>query len=74
VISPPVEVEIAERRVRFVGLNVISGRVMVEYDVDPPLRRDWPHGAALLKLHVTDGIEDEAYPTQWVSGLSGGLS
>lgn len=64
-ISPPVEIEIAERRVRFVGLNLISGKVMVEYDVDPPLQRDWPHGPTLLKLHVTDDIDNKAYPTHW---------
>lgn len=38
---------------------------MVEYDVDPPLERDSPFGPALLRLHVTDDIEHEAYPTQW---------
>jgi hypothetical protein len=64
-ISPPVEVEIAERRVRFVGLNLISQRVMVEYDVDPPLERDSPHGPALLTLHVTDDVDDDPYPTHW---------
>jgi hypothetical protein len=58
-ISPPVEVEIAERRVRF------GGKVMVEYDVDPPLQREWPHGSTLLELHVTDDLEDGAYPTHW---------
>jgi hypothetical protein len=64
-ISPPVAVEIAKRRVWFVGLNLISGRVMVEYDVDPPLRRHSPLGPALLRLHVTDDIGAEAYPTFW---------
>lgn len=65
-ISPPVEVQIAERRVRFVGLNLISQRVMVEYDVDPPLIRDSPHGPALMTLHVTDDVDnDETYPTHW---------
>jgi hypothetical protein len=60
-----VAVKIAERQVRFVGLNLISQRVMVEYDVDPPLRRDRPNGPALLKLHVTDDIDNKAYPTHW---------
>jgi hypothetical protein len=64
-ISPPVETEISERRVRFVGLHLISNRVMVEYDVYPPLQRDMPFGPALLQLLVTDDIDDHAYPTRW---------
>jgi hypothetical protein len=64
-ILPPVEVEIDERRVRFVGLNLIDRRVMVEYEVDPPLQRDSPFGPVLLTLHVTDDVDDEAYPTHW---------
>jgi hypothetical protein len=64
-VSPPVAIEIAARRVRFVGLNLISQRVMVEYDVDPPLRRDSPQGPELLRLYVTDDVGNEAYPTKW---------
>jgi hypothetical protein len=64
-ISPPVETEISERRVRFVGLHLISNRVMVEYDVYPPLQRDTPFGPVLLELLVTDDIDGDAYPTCW---------
>lgn len=64
-VSPAVETQINERQVRFVGLHLISSRVMVEYDVYPPLQRDMPFGPVLLQLRVTDDIDDAAYPTRW---------
>jgi hypothetical protein len=51
--------------VTFVGLNLLNGAVMIEYDVDPPLGRErhrWPH---LLSLLVTDDVSDDVYPTSW---------
>jgi hypothetical protein len=64
-ISPAVEMEINGRRVRFVGLNLISNRVMVEYDVYPPLQRNTSFGPELLQLVVRDDTCDDAYQTHW---------
>jgi hypothetical protein len=64
-IKPPVVATIREHRVTFVGLNLLNGAVMVEYEVDPPLGREshhWPH---FLSLLVTDDVSDDVYPTSW---------
>lgn len=59
-IDPAVEVEVGARRVRFVGLNLIHRVVMVEYDVDPPMRvRDVR--PRLLDIEVRDDVRDEPY-------------
>lgn len=64
VILPPVVTEIGQRTVMFVGVNLLNGVVMVEYDVGPPLDAD-PFGPRLLALAVTDDVSDELYPTAW---------
>jgi hypothetical protein len=64
-IDPPVVASVGERRVAFVGLNMLNGAVMVEYDIDPPLQRRSPHGPHLVTLHVTDDATSDVYPTSW---------
>jgi len=66
-IEPPVTVEIGERIVRFIGVNLLNGVVMVEYDVEPPLSalNAGPFGPQLLVLTVNDDVSSEAYPTAW---------
>lgn len=64
-LGPPVATAIGSHRVTFVGLNLLRGVVMVEYDVDPPLLRDAPIGPALLELRVKDDLSEEVYPTAW---------
>lgn len=63
-IFPPVVTEVGHRTVMFVGVNLLNGVVMVEYDVEPPLDAN-PFGARLLALAVTDDVSDELYPTAW---------
>lgn len=64
-IEPPITAEISGRTVKFVGLNLLNGVVMVEYDVNPPLTSPGPFGPHLLVLLVTDDTSDEVYPTAW---------
>jgi hypothetical protein len=66
-IEPPVTVEIGERIVRFIGVNLLNGVVMVEYDVEPALNASnaGPFGPQLLILTVTDDVSSEVYPTVW---------
>jgi hypothetical protein len=64
-IDPPITTEIAGRTVKFVGLNLLHGVVMIEYDVDPPLTPPSPFGPHLLVLRVIDDTSDEVYPTAW---------
>jgi hypothetical protein len=63
-IFPPIVTEVGHRTVMFVGVNLLNGVVMVEYDVEPPLDAN-PFGARLLVLAVTDDVSDELYPTAW---------
>jgi hypothetical protein len=63
-IDPPVTAKIHDRRVTFLGVNLLTGVVMVEYDVEPPLDAG-PFGPHLLVLDVTDDVSDEVYPTAW---------
>ena len=49
----------------FVGLNLLNDVVMVEYELDPPLRRLGVFGPELLCLTVTDDVSEEPYPTAW---------
>jgi hypothetical protein len=63
-IVPAVTTDIGQRRVMFVGVNLLNGVVMVEYDVEPPLDAN-PFGPRLLALAVTDDVSDEQYPTAW---------
>lgn len=64
-IDPPVTVQIGDRRVTFVGLNLLNRVVMVEYDIKPPWNAAVPFGSHLLVLDVTDDVSDEVYPTAW---------
>ncbi len=64
-IQPPVTARIAGRQVTFVGLNLLNNVVMVEYDVDPPLRGPDAFGPRLLCLTVTDDVTEDPYPTEW---------
>jgi hypothetical protein len=59
-IDPPVTAEIHDRQVTFLGVNLLNGVVMVEYDVEPPLDAG-PFGPHLLVLDVSDDV----YPTAW---------
>ena len=65
-ISPPVCARLGERVITFVGVSLLRGVVMVEYDVEPPFRK---HGgsfhAQYLVFHVTDDTGAEEYPTAW---------
>ena len=62
----PVEIQIGERRVRFLGANLLNRVVMIEYDVEPPVeRRSMPFGPYLLVLDVTDDTDGQPYPTMW---------
>src|ERR1700728_1312627 len=64
-IDPPVVARVGERRVSFVGLNLLGGVVMVEYDIDPPLQTISPFGPCPLTLRVTDDATSEVYPRRW---------
>jgi hypothetical protein len=64
-IDPPTTIEISGRTVKFVGVNLLNGVVMIEYDVDPPLNPPSPFGPHLLVLRVVDDTSGEVYPTAW---------
>ena len=64
-IEPPVEVEIAGRRIAFVGVTLLRPHVMVEYDITPPLQTESPFGPHVVILDVTDDTSDELYATFW---------
>ncbi len=64
-IEPPVTASIGDRAVTFVGLNLLNGAVMVEYDVEPPLSGPGAFGPRLLTLTVTDDLSERVYPTAW---------
>jgi hypothetical protein len=64
-LAPPVEVQVGERLVGFVGANLLNRVVMVGYDVDPAIsERRPPFGPCLLILEVTDDAEGGVYPTR----------
>jgi hypothetical protein len=64
-IVPPVEIEIAGHRIAFDGLTLLRGKVMVEYDVIPPLQTETPFGPHLVILEASDDTSSEPYPTFW---------
>lgn len=64
-IGPPVTAWIIDRRVSFVGLNLLNDVVMVEYEVDPPLPGPQVFGPQLVRLIVTDDVSEDPYPTSW---------
>jgi hypothetical protein len=64
-VEPPVEVEIAGRRIAFVGITLLRPHVMIEYNITAPLQTESPFGPHLVILDVTDDTSDELYPTFW---------
>lgn len=73
-IDPPVQTTIAGYRVSFDGLNLIRLRVMVEYNVDPPIEpvpfdeytpSRGMFGTRIMTLYVVDDTSPEPYPTFW---------
>ena len=64
-IDPAVAVEIDGHRVAFVGINLLRGHVMVEYDIDPPITAQSPFEPHLLLIDATDDTSDERYGTAW---------
>ncbi len=68
-IDPPVQTRIAGHRVTFDGLNLIRLRVMVEYNVDPPIE---PVRAIRLEVgtHVIVALLAQVMPNKHVWSVS----
>ena len=66
-IDPPVTGHLESRSIRFVGLSFLRDVVMVEYEVDPPFRKQESAGFwdQYLLIDVTDDTGPFLYPTSW---------
>jgi hypothetical protein len=64
-VDPPVTVAIGDRRVTFLGVNLLNNAVIVEYAIEPPLLAPTFPQARVVALEVTDDVSDDVYTPSW---------